>query len=183
MSITKDQILFSFSEYKHFGLRSGLWFNNWPQQISVCHSVFSNRKKTFFKNICEIKYSFRTYHFSHKYLHHLPNHCTLLMQAIAIHSNLLSCHSEKSIHNPPQQPDRSFTMVCYLGFSFHGQIKFQQKSLHQKNLCTKKYLHQKISAPKISTPKNLFTKNNLRTKKIQAPNLLHTNMDWQPLAC
>ena len=42
----------------------------------------------------------------------------LLLRAIAIHSNLLSCHSEKSIYNPSQQPDHSFTIVCYLGFSF-----------------------------------------------------------------
>ena len=162
----------SVFQNKHFGLWSRLWFNNWPWHISVCHSVSRNRESTFPKILF------------YKYLRHLSNHYTAaLLQANAIHSNLLSCHSEKSIHNPSQQPDRSFTMVCYLGFSFHGQIKFQQKSLHQKNLCTKKYLHQKISAPKISTPKNLFTKNNLRTKKIQAPNLLQTNMDWQPLAC
>ena len=153
----------SVFQNKHFGL----WSELWPQHLSVCHSVSRNRESTFPKILF------------YKYLRHLSNHYTAaLLQANAIHSNLLSCHSEKSIHNPPQQPDRSFTMVCYLGFSFHGQIKFQQKSLHQKvsapkNLCTKnlytkKSLHQKQSPHQ----KNLGTKFTAHQYGLAAPGML-----------
>ena len=61
---------------------------------------------------------------------------------------------------PPNNP------IAVLRWFAIWALASMDKSNFSKNLCTKKYLHQKISAPKISTPKNLFTKNNLRTKKI-----------------
>ena len=109
----------SVFQNKHCGLGSELW----PQHLSVCHSVSRNKKKKISQNICDIKYSFRTYHFSHKYLRNLSNHCT----AAAGHCNsfkfIVLSFREINLQSLPTTGSQFYDSLLS-GLQLQLQIKF-----------------------------------------------------------